>query len=465
MTTTTNAPSQGKPDPTLARRLTRAEQDYVVSHLAQHVATSRPLSQVLAYDDAPPRPGTVAITPSDRPLDTKASIDGLPLLFPTADTTAPFDRPDGAARFNFDVLKAAFFLLSAYQEHASAERDQWGRFPYASSLQARMGFVGVPLVNHYFRWLVQSIVCVASQSGFEAHEVSPLGGPSLYLTHDVDLAHYLTWRKTLFRFAQVVGLRRCDTSRKRLLAAAMRSLAHMTHLARTADPYWSFDKMADTEAYMGFTSTYFLLPDDGGPFPPDYSLSADPDIVALRRRLVALGHTVGLHAPIRCQTAHDYAAHLARIPEAAPHCRQHFLAVSQPDSLRGMAEAGIRLDASLGFSEHEGFRNSYCHPFHPFDHVAQKALPIVEVPLAVMDVTILRHRALSYDEAFLAVGDLLDQVRLFGGVFCLLWHNSSFDETYNPGVGRFYDDLMLMLAQYQLRQLDAAALTAQRVLP
>ncbi|OGX90643.1 DUF7033 domain-containing protein [Hymenobacter coccineus] len=56
----------------------------------------------------------------------------------------------GRAKINADVISAAFYLLSGWQEYFSDARDQHGRFPYAASVQARYGFVALPVVNYYF---------------------------------------------------------------------------------------------------------------------------------------------------------------------------------------------------------------------------------------------------------------------------------------------------------------------------
>ncbi|MBC8084473.1 MAG: hypothetical protein H7Z21_14845, partial [Hymenobacter sp.] len=61
--------------------------------------------------------------------------------------------PDGRAVVNADLISAAFYLLSGWQEYFSAERDWHGRFPYAASVQHRYDFVAVPVVNYYFDML------------------------------------------------------------------------------------------------------------------------------------------------------------------------------------------------------------------------------------------------------------------------------------------------------------------------
>ncbi len=396
---------------------------------------------------------------TEGPLRKDLVVEGVPVLFSSSDRgAAPFSEAGGRVVVGHDLVKSAFFLLSAYQEWASGQSDEWGRYPYEASIQRELGIEHVAVVNHYFTWMTQAIVRQCEIKGIEYRIKSPLGGPSLHLSHDIDSAHYFTLRKALFRCAQVFGLRKCDTSRSRLARAAAISLLRVAGLRGDPDPYWSFDAIQDNEAFVGYKSEWFFLPDDGGPFPPDYDLSADADVRKVMDQLAARGNTISLHAPINCRTSDAYAKWLKVLQDVCPglsrHVRQHFLAISAPSSFIAMEDAGLTADFSFGFSRHEGFRNSYCMPFHPFDHDRQRMLDLVCVPLAMMDVSCLTHRRMSYDGIFLAVGEMLDEVRLFGGVFSLLWHNSTFDEVYHPGVTKFYEELHLLFSQYQLRQFS-----------
>lgn len=431
-------------DPFLRRRLTDAEVAYVFRHLGCLVSADVPLDGVIEW----PR--------SDEPLRKDFMIDGIPVLFPSAGAPAvPFEVEGDRVVVRHDLVKSAFYLLSAYEEWATGRADEWGRFPYEGSLQDELGVARKPIVNYYFKWMTEAIARQCEMLGIRCSVLSPLGGPSLHLSHDVDQVRYFTWRKALFRCAQVAGLRRCDVSRRRMATAAARSLLQMAGLRHDADPYWSFDEILDNEAYVGYKSDWFFLPDDAGPFPPDYAL-ADPDIAALMARLAGLGCNVGLHAPIRCREAGQYAAQFKALSDVCGHAarrvRQHFLAIRCPQSYVAMEAAGLEADFSYGMSHHEGFRNSYCLPFHPFDHDGKRPLELTVVPLAMMDVTVLRHRSLGYDDILFAVGEMLEEVRLFGGVFSLLWHNSTFDEVCYPGARRLYEDLHLFFSQYQLRQ-------------
>ena len=422
------------------------EKEYIYGHLRQFVRAAEPLESLMRM------PESRATEP-----DTRHRVRGVAVPYPCSDDTEPYRERDGHIEFSHDLIRSAFYILSGRQEYETCVRDKWGRFPYEESYQSKTGTIGIPLANYYFEWIAEGVERECALRGVRCERTNPLGGvPVLHMTHDVDLLRYYTTRKALFRTAQVVGLRRCDTDRLRLTKAAVGSLMQAVGLRRHENPYWSFDKITGNENYMGYHSTWFFLPDDGGPFAPDYALT-DRDVMTKMEELARAGHDIGLHAPIRCQRADEYTTWMSAMRGAAagalPYCRQHFLAVDAQRTLRAMEEAGIEVDSSLGFSAHEGFRNGYCFPFHPYDHERGRKMKILEIPLMAMDTTMLTHRGLSYDEIYISMGEMLDEVRHFGGVLSVLWHNTTFDEVYHPGIFRFYEGLHTMLAQYQMQGL------------
>ncbi len=58
---------------------------------------------------------------------------------------------------------------------------------------------------------------------------------------------------------------------------------------------------------------------------------------------------------------------LDMLPFETTFSRFHFLKFSLPNTWKSIDSSKIRLDASLGFAEQHGFRNSYGLPFRPYD--------------------------------------------------------------------------------------------------
>ena len=111
-------------------------------------------------------------------------------------------------------------------------------------------------------------------------------------------------------------------------------------------------------------------------------------------------------------------------------------------------------DTSLGYADREGFRNSYCLPFRPYNHQEDRMYDTWEIPLTVMDVTLFQYRKLKFDQALCSVRELLKEVNKFQGVFVLLWHNGQNDEFLMPGISQFYLDLLAAIAEREPENLQ-----------
>ena len=86
---------------------------------------------------------------------------------------------------------------------------------------------------------------------------------------------------------------------------------------------------------------------------------------------------------------------------------------------------GIKYDLSLGYPEMPGFRCGICYPFKTFDIVKKKKLDLIEIPLIVMDVSILDYlKEVDFD---LQLKKILNNVKKYNGVLNVLWHNDQFD--------------------------------------
>jgi len=77
----------------------------------------------------------------------------------------------------------------------------------------------------------------------------------------------------------------------------------------------------------------------------------------------------------------------------------------------------------LGYAEYEGFRAGICTPFKPFDINNRRVIDIIEIPLVIMDSTLINYRGFQPDEALQRIKELVDNVYEVQGTIVLLWHN------------------------------------------
>jgi hypothetical protein len=352
-------------------------------------------------------------------------------------------RPEG------DELAEAFWHLARLEELGVA-RDRHGRFPAGASaldpldppLERRRSALG----REPPRW----------------------GGArfAVALTHDVDRP----WRWTGRGVRNAVGRLRArvvEKDRRDALREARGLAAAPVHRLRGTDPNWRFGRIAELEAERGSTSTYFVLAghahrEDG--FAPEVYDRLRPRLV---ETLLEAGAEVGLHGsyksaedPARLAAERDALASLAG--ELAGQ-RYHFLRVDPHANLAAVADLGFRYDSSLGFADAPGFRAGIMHPFRPWSEELGAPLPLVEIPLALMDTTLAepQYLGLTAAQAEAPAMALLDLAAERGGGFAILWHTNRFDAPTAAGWDRLYERILDGVLEREGVCLTAGELAAE----
>lgn len=312
--------------------------------------------------------------------------------------------PSGRSTLGDAVAGAAWWLAGIQETHG--ERDRHGRFPYAASLQHRLGDApgGAlrPAVDAVRRALEVWLVGL----GLEVERRTWGGAPwAVALTHDLDAVRTHRLR------AGLGSLRR-----GRVLEAARRALG----------PDRRRDSIADLEAVGArhdARATWFVKP--GAWTSEDIPGGLDARLVERLRAWSARGHEIGWHPGYGTAERPDrLEVERQRFEDAvgvSPRlARTHFLRWTDW-TLGTLLEAGVRVDSTLGFAEHEGFRRGTSHPFRVFDLEADRATDLWEVSLSVMDTTLTDYRdTADLEGALLRVFASAQQA---GGVAVVLWHN------------------------------------------
>ena len=371
----------------------------------------------------------------------------VPFFFDSQPSAPLLILTPGRAVVNADIIAAAFYLLSGWQEYFSDARDRHGRFPYAASVQKQYGFVALPVVNYYFDVLKAAVEHVAGRP-LRLRPWRPGAPFAAFVSHDIDNL------RSAWKGPAKAALRRGE------VAAFGRQLWQRL---RQPDAWDNLETVAAAAAEYGAKSTFFMLPErqpgaDGTPN-ADYRLSAE-----LRQRLEVLraqGCPCELHGSIG--TAAD-EQHLTRnlneLGSAARGLRFHYLRW-EPRLTPGLIDrVGFAFDSTLGFAEHYGFRHSYCHPFFPFDFRTGAAHSFLEIPLTVMDTTLHHpnYLKLAPAEMLPALRPVLDEIARFSGVVTVLWHNENFDPANQLNGPAQFHELM-----DELHRRGAAFLTGSEV--
>lgn len=121
--------------------------------------------------------------------------------------------------------------------------------------------------------------------------------------------------------------------------------------------------------------------------------------------------------------------------------RQHLLRW-WPGTWADWEACGLAYDSTVGFSDLPGFRAGTCHPYRPWLIEENREADLLEIPLVLMEGTLFDYMRLPLNECLEAFDRLLRRCEAVGGVFTLLWHNStSVDRRLAPLLPRLLDRL------------------------
>ena len=108
------------------------------------------------------------------------------------------------------------------------------------------------------------------------------------------------------------------------------------------------------------------------------------------------------------------------------YSRQHYLRVDVLKTWSSLMKAGLHHDSSLGYPQQPGFRCGTSREFSVFDLVIRQELEIKEQPLIAMDTSLLKDSEMTIEDKYDLISDLKNQIKINGGVWHFLIHNSNF---------------------------------------
>jgi hypothetical protein len=339
---------------------------------------------------------------------------------------------------NKDIISSAFYFMSCWQEYVNAIDDHLPeRYDYYKSMQYKCGFTTTPVVDHYiaiFRECLNDIHILK-----EAITATYQHKFTLLLSHDIDYYNY--WSGAHFKTVLKYNFR---TLMNRPFSAIYKIILHTITKQLFYNPLKRLQKMYKKEENLNCKSTSFLLTlSDDNDERQEY-FSSEKHLRELKKILLNRPH--GLHGSK--QATFDYKILLKQKSLFESNgfvtkgYRNHYLYFDYQRSFSALEKAGFLYDATLGFSEHIGYRAGISHPFYPFNILEDRPFNILEIPLSIMDVTLFSKTAmnLSYGKAKSLVFEMIDKASLINSHITILWHNTSFEFIDFPFWGKLYWD-------------------------
>ncbi|MCX6275789.1 MAG: hypothetical protein NTV09_11350 [Bacteroidetes bacterium] len=311
-----------------------------------------------------------------------------------------------------DLISTIFYCINSLQEYQSASDDGLGRFQYKNSYQYKYKNV---LVN-----IVQELIDRICEHP-RLKDISKRNRKSkIFLTHDIDSIHG-SWKEDGFH------------ALKKLQPGKFLSVMLNAAIGR---PDWlNMDKVMKIEDENGFRSTfYWLLYKDKRNADYHFKSRSIQNQVAMIQKN---GWENGLHKSLHSTSFREEIAELGVDTNGN---RFHYLNFKLPEGYSVIEGSGLKLDTSLGFTEHWGFRNSYGLPFMPYCLAEARVHDFIEVPMQVMDRTFFTKR-IPVSEIKKELIDWFEKNR-YNAVFSINFHNNFFSELKYAGYAELYKSLL-----------------------
>ena len=325
----------------------------------------------------------------------------------------------------FDFFGAAFWLLSRYEEYLPHKTDAYNRFHYSSSLAYQYDFLETPLVNCWLEQLKIILVENYSQLEFKKRTynfLSSIDIDSVYKYKHKGFVRALagffsdgSWSKIKERFKIILN--------------------------QAKDPFDCYDFLINCHKENNVPAIYFFLLGDYGPNDKNHSAS-DLRFQSLIKHLgdysnVGIHPSYGSNADIR-----KLKVEISRLSNITHRIiyksRQHFSMLKFPKTYQDLLQAGIFADYSMGYTNQNGFRASYCYPFQWYSLDIESISALTIHSFCISENTLISHAPLKNKDYKELTLPILEAVKAYNGEFISIFHNDNFNE----GIKKFYKELI-----------------------
>jgi hypothetical protein len=324
-----------------------------------------------------------------------------------------------------DWLGEMFEWLSGSLELPIRKSDEAGRIPYSEMVFEKQAIS--PLRPHaaiLMAWLEN-----AMQNGDKVEALakppSPVRGLShmVICSHDIDFC-FTNHASALARLSKNLGIAAFHYRSPSFFASNLKMILQTLAGKRVGE--YLPDMLSKIEA-AGFRSTLFAVAGGIHRRDPNYKIE---QISAQLGEAGKRGFSIGLHGSyesvVKNRSLLEEKKHLSRNSgQRIRGNRQHWLRFSDHSKLyAALHNAKMIYDSSLGFAETCGFRNGANFAFPPYDFSKEQPCDFLEIPLVIMDGSLLQMSLRHGTDPQQIADELLGESRKWGwGGISVLWHN------------------------------------------
>lgn len=313
----------------------------------------------------------------------------------------------------FDFFGASFWLLSRYEEYLPFKADNYNRFNYRSSLAYQYDFIKVPLVNIWLEKLKKILLSHYPDLVFNARQYTYLS------TVDIDNAFKYKYKGFVRTLAGIIS----DRNFKKLVER------FSIIMGKKTDPFDCYNFLIETHKKSNVQAIYFLLLGDYGVNDKNHSAS-DLRFQSLIKHLSDYS-TVGIHPSFGSnQSIQQLKIEISRLGNITHRLitksRQHFSMLTFPKTYQDLLQAGIYADYSMGYTNYNGFRASYCFPYKWYSLDIESISALTIHSFCISENTLLesvRNETLLQQSL-----PIINEVKKYKGEMISIFHNNNFNE-------------------------------------
>ncbi|MGC8751779.1 DUF7033 domain-containing protein [Hydrotalea sp.] len=317
----------------------------------------------------------------------------------------------------FDVLAAAFYLISRYEEYLPYNSDGYGRYPATESLAYRSGFLQMPLIDY---WLLQ--VEKQLQQLFPLYQL-PQKNYAFIPTFDIDRMlkyvdnGFLNNLKTFFKYIFQQNFQEFDEMMK-VVSGQQR------------DPFDVFELLISLCTNQKLAPVFFILLSNRN-HPLDNNIATHKKSMQNIIQQIQQYCTTGIHLSVESSKANSANIAMKEVQQLAKfnpqkpihNNRFHYLHFQLPNSYEQLLQLNIQADYSMGYSTINGFRAAYAQPFQWYHLTHETGTNLTVYPFCWMDTACLFHEKLSVEAAYEQLTVFDAHIKKVNGLCIPVWHN------------------------------------------
>lgn len=336
----------------------------------------------------------------------------------------------------WNLYKNIFNLLTLSEEIETDKRDIHGRYIAEYTLRNTCNLLEVPAFNEACALLVAMTRWLNDKTKTFLEIEKGVKPPVVIISHDCDIILGND------KWTQAVRMYRCLKPITKLKIPKFNNIKHIVENYINPKKYY-YDNilaMIEVERMHNAISSFYFLNGNGGRFG---SRSKDKTIHEIANK-VPTGWNIGIHYNYDTLLEHKTFTKQKRelediLNRKIKSGRAHYLRFDPIESYEFLDNHEIQYDESVGYPDKIGYRCGIAGPFNPYNSKKNDKFNLLELPLVIMDGTLIEQYK---DNAVPTFKKMLTHLSRIGGSITILWHPGMFYNPEFPETYKLYFDLL-----------------------